>query len=361
MSTEFWRGRRVFVTGHTGFKGSWLCAWLQQLGAEITGFALEPPTTPNLFHVAGLERRMRSCIGEIRDLSSLTTALARSRAEVVFHLAAQPQVRQSYKQPVDTYSTNVMGTVNMLEAARCCGHVRSVVVVTSDKCYENGAYRRPYSEDDRLGGRDPYSSSKACAEMITAAYRDSFFAVEGRPAVASARAGNVVGGGDWSSDRLVPDLMRAFVSRQPALVRNPLATRPWQHVLEPLRGYLLLAEALATGEPRSRGWNFGPDEADARQVAWIANVMAGLWGGGASWRADERAHPHEDLILLLDSTRAKIDLGWRPLLTLSTALEWIVQWHRAYAASASEAREAMLAQITAFEGLAVQPGLTRAS
>jgi CDP-glucose 4,6-dehydratase len=325
VNRDFWRGKRVFVTGHTGFKGSWLVTWLKRLGAHVTGYALAPDETPNLFEAARVAGGIDSRIGDVRHFEPLRAALAGSEAEIVFHLAAQPLVRKSYESPVETYATNVMGTVHVLEAVRALKSVRAVVVVTSDKCYENREWPWPYRENDALGGRDPYSSSKACQELVAAAYRQSFPG----PAIATARAGNVIGGGDWARDRLVPDLIRAFSAGEPAVIRNPASIRPWQHVLEPLHGYLLLAEKLADGERFPEAWNFGPYEHDVRPVRWIADALAARWSDGAQWQQDGSTHPHEAATLKLDSTRARTLLHWTPRLSLDESLDWIVEWHRA--------------------------------
>jgi CDP-glucose 4,6-dehydratase len=347
---ELWKNRRVFLTGHTGFKGSWLLAWLKRCGAEVTAYALAPATQPNLFEAAALQSDGRSIIGDVRDPDALREALVASGAEVVFHLAAQSLVRESYERPVDTYATNVMGTVHLLEAVRSAGSVRAVVVVTTDKCYENREWPWPYRENEPLGGRDPYSSSKACAELVTAAYRSSFFG--GGAAVATARAGNVIGGGDWARDRLVPDLLRAFAAGRPALIRNPEAVRPWQHVLDPLHGYLLLAEKLLEERKYADAWNFGPSDVDIQPVRSVADALAAGWGRGAAWTHDGGPNPHEAMTLKLDSSRARMLLGWRPRLALGAALEWVVEWHRRFLDAPERAREITLAQIARYEELA---------
>lgn len=352
----FWEGRRVLLTGHTGFKGSWLSLWLQRLGAEITGYALRPPSTPNLFELAEVGGRMRSVTGDVRDLPTLLAAFGEARPEVVFHLAAQPLVRLSYDDPVETYATNVQGTVHVLEAARETADVRAVVIVTTDKCYENREWPWPYREVDRLGGYDPYSSSKACAELVVAAYRDSFFNPrrwsDHGTAVASARAGNVLGGGDWAEDRLVPDLMRGFSGGQVVRIRNPDAVRPWQHVLEPLSGYLMLARGLFDDGPVYGGaWNFAPREEGSRTVAWIADHLARAWGEAASWLRDSGEHPHEARTLKLDWSKARERLGWAPRWSLETTLDHVSSWYRTWAADPSPEtlRRATLSDIAEFE------------
>jgi CDP-glucose 4,6-dehydratase len=347
---EFWRGRKVLVTGHTGFKGAWLVAWLDRLGADVTGFALEPPTRPSLFESARLRERCTDRRGDVRDLDAVTAAVASAKPEVVLHLAAQPLVRASYQEPVATFATNVQGTVHVLEAVRKVGGVRAVVVVTSDKCYENRETGEAYREDDAMGGHDPYSASKGCAELATAAYRRSFFA--GGPALASVRAGNVIGGGDWAADRLLPDLLQAFAAGRPALVRNPVAVRPWQHVLDPLCGYLLLAERLVRdGGDFARAWNFGPDPRGAVPVGVLATQMARLWGDGQLDVAPVPHGPHEAQLLHLDPTRARTDLRWQPRLDLDTALAWTVAWHKAWVADPAAARTITQEQIAAYASL----------
>jgi CDP-glucose 4,6-dehydratase len=335
LNSTFWRGRKVFVTGHTGFKGSWLCLWLQRMGADVHGYALEAPSSPNLFDVARVADGMHSTIGDVRDASALAAAMHDAAPEIVIHMAAQPLVRRSYIDPMETYSTNVMGCVHLFEAVRMTPAVRAVVNVTTDKCYENREWVWGYREDEPIGGYDPYSSSKGCAELITAAYRRSFF--EGsqngtsRVALASARAGNVIGGGDWACDRLIPDILRALAAGDSVAIRNPSAVRPWQHVLEPLSGYLRLAQCLYENGTRFAGaWNFGPREDDAKPVQWIVERIIDRWGGGARWHHDASTHPHEAHYLRLDCAKAAAYLDWRPRWDLGTALDAILVWHRAY-------------------------------
>jgi CDP-glucose 4,6-dehydratase len=329
VNPSFWRGKRVFLTGHTGFKGGWLSLWLQQMGAELTGYALQPPTQPNLFEKARVDAGMMSIIGDIRDGAKLSAAVREAAPDIVIHMAAQPLVRRSYVDPVETYSTNVMGTVHLLEAVRQCTSVRAVVNVTTDKCYENREWLWPYRENEAMGGYDPYSSSKGCAELVTAAYRNSYFNAKSH-ALASARAGNVIGGGDWAEDRLVPDILGAFSRGEPVMIRNPHAVRPWQHVLEPLRGYLTLAERLFTeGASYAEAFNFGPREDDAQPVEWIVRQLAAKWGDSAVWRLDGANHPHEASLLRLDMSKAAHRLAWRPALNLEAGLQLTVDWARA--------------------------------
>ena len=347
-----WNGRSVFVTGHTGFKGSWLCLLLEELGARVSGFALPPPTDPSLFAAARIGSSVESVIGDVRDFDALFSAMKAAAPDVVFHLAAQPLVRYSYENPVETYGTNVMGTVHTLEATRLLGSVKAVVAVTSDKCYENREWVFPYRETDPMGGHDPYSSSKGCSELVAAAYRASYFPRErvsaGGTALATVRAGNVIGGGDWAADRLIPDLVRAFEADTPPVIRSPGAVRPWQHVLEALVGYVEIAERLLAREERfADAWNFGPADEDARPVAWIANRMAESWGVESGWRDWEGEVPHEAGLLKLDTSKARAELGWRPTLTLLQALEAIVAWHKAVGAG-EDARDVTLDQIRTF-------------
>lgn len=345
----FWFGKRVFLTGHTGFKGSWLSIWLQSMGAHVSGFSLAPEESPNLFSVAEVKRDIDSDLGDIRDIDALRASMSRCDPEIIIHMAAQPLVRHSYLDPVGTYATNVMGTVHVLEAARRLPRLRSIVAVTTDKCYENREWVWGYREDEPMGGRDPYSNSKGCAELVCSAYRSSFFASADDPALATARAGNVVGGGDWADDRLIPDILRSFDDRRAVRIRNPLAMRPWQHVLEPLSGYLHLAKALwEGGQQFAEGWNFGPREEDARPVQWIVERMIEHWGQGAHWEWDEDTHPHEARFLKLDISKVRERLGWAPRWSLDTTLAKIVDWHRAWRGGA-DMREHCLREIAEFE------------
>lgn len=330
MNSNFWEGKRVFLTGHTGFKGGWLTLWLQQLGAEVHGYALAPSTSPSLFDAASIASGMASStISDIRDAETLKVALTQAKPDVVFHLAAQPLVRYSYKAPMETYAVNVMGTVNLFEAIRTTETTKVVVNITTDKCYENREWVWPYRENEAMGGHDPYSSSKACSELVTAAYRRSFFESQGI-ALASARAGNVIGGGDWSEDRLIPDFLRAIDQQQPVVIRSPNAIRPWQHVLEPLSGYLKLAESLyRDAHGYASAWNFGPGDQDARTVGWIIDHMVQRMPG-ASWQQDSALSVHEAHILNLDSSKAKAELGWQPKWHLEHALDKVVEWHQAW-------------------------------
>ncbi|OGS75135.1 MAG: CDP-glucose 4,6-dehydratase [Gallionellales bacterium RIFCSPHIGHO2_02_FULL_57_16] len=353
MNTSFWRDKCVLLTGHTGFKGSWLSLWLQSMGAQVVGYALAPPTNPSLFEVAEVGNGMTSVIGDIRDLEHLREVFAEHQPEIVIHMAAQPLVRYSYSEPVETYSTNVMGTVNLLEAVRNTSSVKAVVNVTSDKCYENREWVWGYRENEAMGGHDPYSNSKGCAELVTAAYRNSFFQPstinhQPSPAVATARAGNVIGGGDWADDRLIPDIMRAITQCKPVNIRNPHAIRPWQHVLEPLSGYLLLAQKLyEEGAVYAEGWNFGPNDTDAKPVQWIVERLTKAWGEGASWALDGGDHPHEAHYLKLDCSKAKARLDWHPRWHLADTLGVIIDWHRAFRDD-KNMRELTLRQISAY-------------
>lgn len=348
-----WAGKRVFLTGHTGFKGGWLALWLASKGAVVRGYSLDPCTEPNLFTAARVGSLVEDIRGDIRDSATLEPALRDFAPEVVFHMAAQPLVRYSYQDPIGTYETNVMGTARVLDAIRRTPSVRAVVCVTTDKCYENKEWLWGYRETDPLGGYDPYSSSKACAEIVSAAYRQSYFPVdklgEHRCAVATGRAGNVIGGGDWSTDRLIPDLVRGFLAGEPALIRRPHAIRPWQHVLEPLLGYILLAEHLLRLDPRyATAYNFGPSDEDAQTVGWIVERMTKFWGDNATWRLDEDPSVHEAGYLKLDASRARAELAWHPRMRLETTLHWLVDWYKAWQAGADMQRFT-LDQIVAYE------------
>jgi CDP-glucose 4,6-dehydratase len=348
MTRGFWQNRSVLVTGHTGFKGGWLVTWLRRLGARVTGYALEPSTSPSLFVAANLHDGIQSIIGDVRDAGSVAAALHSGAPEVLFHLAAQPLVRVSYAAPVETFSTNVMGTVNVLEAARSIPSIRAIVVVTTDKCYEDQHWPRPYRETDPLGGFDPYASSKACTELATRCYRDSFLAGRG-VGVATARGGNVIGGGDWSQDRLLPDLVEGCRKGTPVRLRRPEAVRPWQHVLDLAGGYLTLAERLAEAPDQFSGaWNFGPDERSDITVGDLARRVVELWGSGRL-ELDESSQPHESAALRLDSSKARAELGWRPRLSFDEAVAWTVEWYRGFAAG-DGARPLVDSQIERYEG-----------
>jgi len=348
MTPEFWRSRRVFLTGHTGFKGSWLSLWLRRMGAEVYGYSTEPPTTPNLFTVADVAGDLAgNTIADIRDQTALNNAMRAAAPEVVFHMAAQPLVRFSYQEPVETFAVNVMGTAHVLEAARACESVRAVVVITTDKCYENKEWVWGYRENEPLGGHDPYSSSKACAELVTAAYRSSFLAERG-VVVSTVRAGNVIGGGDWALDRLLPDFFRALDRGQILQIRYPGATRPWQHVLEPLSGYLRVAEsALSDGARCGRAWNFGPADSDVRTVEWILNYMSGRVPT-ARWQQVGTQQAHEAHSLKLDSSSARLELNWAPRWNLQTALDQTIAWHSRWRAGA-DMHAVTLGQIGEYE------------
>ncbi len=343
------------LTGHTGFKGGWLSLWLQSMGAIVVGYSLAPSTTPRLFEVAEIDKGMNSIIGDIRDLSKLQAVFAEYQPEIVIHMAAQPLVRYSYQNPVETYSTNVMGTVHLLDAVRNTPGVKVVVNITTDKCYENREWVWGYRENEPMGGYDPYSNSKGCAELVSSAYRSSFFNVNNHEqhgvALATVRAGNVIGGGDWAKDRLMPDILTAFEQGRCVNIRNPNAIRPWQHVLEPLRGYLTLAERLYVhGASYAEAWNFGPNDEDAKPVSWIVQQMATLWSGDALWQIDAGEHPHEANYLKLDISKARSRLDWHPTLRLEDALKLIVDWSNQYLAGA-DMRQFTLAQIHAYQAL----------
>jgi CDP-glucose 4,6-dehydratase len=336
VNPKFWSGKNVLLTGHTGFKGGWLTIWLEAMGAKITGYSLFPNTRPNLYEEAKIASLCeRSIIGDVRDFNSLRNALVEASPDVVIHMAAQPLVRYSYANPIETYATNVMGTVHLLEAVRSCPSVRAALIVTSDKCYENKEWVWGYRESEPMGGYDPYSNSKGCAELVTAAYRQSFFSGKEysnhRVAIASARAGNVIGGGDWSVDRLIPDAIVAFEAKQPLMIRNPSATRPWQHVLEPLSGYLVLAQALfERGAEFGGAWNFGPQDSDARSVQDVVGLLIRQWDGPAAWEQDGALQPHEAHFLKLDCSKAMQALNWTARWSLEKAISAIVEWHQAH-------------------------------
>ena len=349
----FWKDRRVFVTGHTGFKGSWLCLWLHALGAEVTGYSLEPPTNPSLFDLANISELICHKIGDVRVLAQLTEAVRLASPEVIIHMAAQPLVRESYSSPVDTYATNVMGTVNLLESVRLIPGVRAVVNVTTDKCYENREWPWGYRENEPMGGYDPYSSSKGCSELATAAYRNSFFNAikhdEHQVAIATARAGNVIGGGDWAADRLIPDCLNALSEGRTIQIRSPHAIRPWQYVLEALSGYLLLAQRLVEeGSSFAEAWNFGPNDADAQPVESVVKSICDLWGRGAGFKVESGDNHHEAHYLKLDCSKSRSILGWQSRWTLEKSLESVVDWHRCYK-SGGDIRLKCLDQIKLFE------------
>lgn len=329
MNPAFWAGKKVLITGQTGFKGSWLALWLQQLGAEVTGIALDPPTVPSLYKLAQVAQGMESFIADIQDLNSVQQIMRQSQPEIVIHMAAQALVKHAYRNPVETYATNVMGSLHVLEAIRNTHSVRAVVMVTTDKCYDNREWPWGYRENDPMGGYDPYSSSKGCMELLVASYRLSYFSSH-KAAIATARAGNVIGGGDWAEDRLIPDIIHAFQHGQVVNIRNPHAIRPWQHVLEPLAGYLTLAEKLYThGADYAEAWNFGPNADSAKPVAWIVKQMAAHWGDDVQWQIDANEHPHEAHYLKLDCSKAQARLQWQPKWHLDDALQKIVAWHKA--------------------------------
>ena len=353
MNKQFWDGRRVFITGHTGFKGSWLSLWLQELGAQVTGYALTPPTSPSLFEVASVANGMKSIIGDIRNPDALMAAMREGQPEIVIHMAAQPLVRYSYENPVETFSTNVMGLIYLLESIRQAPSVRAVINVTTDKCYENKEWPWAYRENEPMGGYDPYSSSKGCSELVTAAYRNSYFNTEiydkHGVGLATARAGNVIGGGDWAMDRLIPDIMQAIVDRKHVNIRSPHAVRPWQHVLEPLSGYLLLAENLfENGANFAEAWNFGPRDEDARSVQWIVEFLTARWGDGASWKLDQNPQPHEATYLKLDISKATALMQWTPRWDLIRTLDSIVAWQKSYQ-SGQDMRRITLEQIVTYQ------------
>ncbi len=340
MTVDFWQDKKVLLTGHTGFKGSWLSVWLQMLGAKVIGYSLPAPTQPSLFDLVQVGDRMTSIVGDVRDLDHLVKTIKNYQPEIVIHMAAQALVRESYKNPAETYAVNVLGTVNVLEAVRQVGGVKALVNVTSDKCYENREWVWGYRENEALGGYDPYSSSKGCSELVTSAYRNSFFHpkdyVQHGVGMATARAGNVIGGGDWASDRLIPDILKAWQTGQKVVIRYPQAIRPWQHVLEPLSGYLTLAEHLYNdGAGYGGAWNFGPHESDAQPVGWIVEQMANLWGQEADWLQETSLQPHEANYLKLDCSKARSQLKWQPKLDVKTALTWVVDWTKSLQSGAN--------------------------
>lgn len=344
LDPDFWQGKRVFLTGHTGFKGSWLSLWLQHWQAELKGFALPPPTEPNLFTLAAVETGMLSDLGDIREAEPLAQSLKSFAPEIVIHMAAQPLVRYGYAHPVETFATNVMGTVHLLEACRATPSVKVILVITSDKCYLPHLDGAAHREDDALGGLEPYAASKACAEHVCAAYQASYFS-QGHPVLASARAGNTLGGGDWAADRLIPDMVMGFLRQEPVLIRNPASVRPWQHVLEPLSGYLLLCQRLWSDPHLAGGWNFGPVEADLKPVAWLANTLLSRLGNGADWVQDSStAHPAETALLGLDWAKAHSQLGWSPRLRLPQTLDWIADWYLGWQAG-QDLRHLSLSQL----------------
>jgi len=349
IDSAFWKGRKVFITGHTGFKGSWLTLWLNQIGAEVVGYALEPPTDPSIFHEARVSRALSEHVNaDICDTDTFKVAMQSAAPEIVIHMAAQSLVRDSYTDPVRTYATNVMGTVNLFEAVRQTSSVKAVLNITTDKCYENKEWVWGYRENEPMGGYDPYSSSKGCAELVSSAYRQSFLHDES-VALATARAGNVIGGGDWANDRILPDAIRAFINGKLLMVRNPMAIRPWQHVLEPLSGYLMLCQQLIQ-QPKafSQAWNFGPNDEDAKPVSFIADTMVRQWGQGVQWHLDKGAHPHEAHYLKLDCSKAKSELCWQPLWGLESALDATVRWYKAWHNN-EDMHEFTLQQIQAYQ------------
>ncbi len=356
MDPVFWDGKAVLITGHTGFKGSWLSLWLQQLGANVFGYSLAPPTEPNLFSAAQVAARMTSLSGDVRDLDHLKQVITDYRPEIVIHMAAQSLVRHSYADPIETYSTNIMGTVNVLEAVRYSDDVRVLINVTSDKCYENREWIWGYREDEPMGGNDPYSSSKGCAELVTVAYARSYFSDGSHKgpsvSVATVRGGNVIGGGDWSRDRLIPDTVSALTKGESVAIRNPDAVRPWQHVLDPLNGYLMLAEKLwQDGALYAGGWNFGAIGGDAKVVSWVVGRVVTQWGDGAGWTIDTASQPYEAQVLKLDCTKAKVLLGWSPKLSVATAVDWAIEWYKIFQHKKRDMQELTRDHISRFEGL----------
>jgi CDP-glucose 4,6-dehydratase len=355
LNSRFWSGKKVLITGHAGFKGSWLSLWLEALGAELIGYSIGVPTVPSLYELAHVADDMTAIKGDVRDLDHLKVVMVKHKPEIVIHMAAQSLVRLSYEDPIETYSTNIMGTVNVLEAVNCSDSVHALLVITSDKCYENQDWVWGYRETDPMGGHDPYSSSKGCAELVTSAYIRSFFSKKQSHTipvfVASTRAGNVIGGGDWAQDRLVPDIMRAILSKEAVVVRYPKAIRPWQHVLEPLRGYLILAEKLwYEGNDFVGAWNFGPNDHDARPVSMVTEALTNLWGNNASWKTDSIEHPYEAKYLKLDCSKARSLLRWYPMLNIDQSLVWIVEWYRAFSRG-EDMRKVTQDQIARYEAI----------
>ncbi len=353
ISESFWEGKRVFLTGHTGFKGSWLCLWLQSLGANVSGYALAPLTNPSLYNLAKVDDLIESTIADVRDEGALRSAMQNMNPDIVIHMAAQPLVCESYRNPVETFDVNIMGTVHLLEAVRQCDSVKAVVNVTTDKCYENREWHWGYRENDAMGGYDPYSSSKGCSELVTAAFRNSYFNptdyASHRVAVGSARAGNVIGGGDWGEGRLISDCIRALLKEEEIRIRNPIAIRPWQHVLEPISGYLVLAERLfKEGASFAQGWNFGPNDSDAKSVEWVVRELCNIWGNNASYCIDISEHPHEATYLKLDCSKAIAQLGWKPRWNISEAIAKVVDWTFCYRSS-GDLRTMCLQQIAEFQ------------
>ena len=349
MNKKFWLNKKVFITGHTGFKGSWTTLWLTKLGAIVKGYSLEPKTNPSLFYTAKVSDGIDHEIGDITDLENLKKSILSFKPDIVIHMAAQPLVRLSYADPVNTYLTNVMGSVNIFEAVRACESIRAVINVTSDKCYQNKEWDWGYRENEPMGGHDPYSSSKGCSEIITAAYRNSFFTNKSSVRLASARAGNVIGGGDWSEDRLIPDILEAFDKDEDVIIRNPSATRPWQHVLEPISGYLQLAEKLYSSEEAfDEGWNFGPNDNDVQKVSEVLDYFVANWPKNASWKQDFSEQPHEAQLLKLDISKSKNKLKWKPILSLDKTLQSIIEWHFAWK-NGKNMRNITLDQITNYE------------
>jgi CDP-glucose 4,6-dehydratase len=345
VNSKFWKGKRIFLTGHTGFKGSWLSLWLQEMGSVVKGYSLAPNTSPNLFTEAKVIESMDSEIGDIRDLERVTKSMIDFNPDIVLHMAAQPLVRLSYIEPIETYSTNVMGTLNVLEAARKCKNIKAIIAITTDKCYENKELNRGYKEHDPMGGHDPYSSSKGCCELLISSYRRSFFNTSNTAALASARAGNVIGGGDWADNRLIPDILNAFAHSKKVIVRNPSAVRPWQHVLEPLSGYLVLAEKLyLNGKQYAEGWNFGPKDKDCKNVEYILDKIVAHWGEGSSWSLDDKSNPHEANFLKLDISKSARKLKWKPKWGLDFTLKSTVNWHKQWL-SGEDIRKVCISEI----------------